>query len=141
MKTYRGPLDILPDNSIFVFGSNTQGRHGLGAALWARLNAGAIYGVPNSIQGNSYAIITKDISSKPYKSMNKDFIIIQIEILYNYCHNNNGKSFLVAYMDKPNLNGYTPQEMVDMFKAAAPHGNYHFIPSNIIFEESFAKLF
>lgn len=45
---------------IFVFGSNTAGRHGKGAALFARKNFGAIYGRGEGIQGLSYAIPTKD---------------------------------------------------------------------------------
>jgi len=45
---------------IFVFGSNLAGRHGKGAALHARKNWGAIYGVGEGIQGQSYAIPTKD---------------------------------------------------------------------------------
>lgn len=45
---------------IFVFGSNLAGRHGKGAALYARQHHGAIYGQGNGPQGNSYAIPTKD---------------------------------------------------------------------------------
>lgn len=45
---------------IFVFGSNLAGRHGKGAALFARRNHGAIYGQGVGRQGNSYAIPTKD---------------------------------------------------------------------------------
>lgn len=47
-------------NRIFVFGSNLAGRHGKGAALYARENHGAIYGIGVGRQGNSYAIPTKD---------------------------------------------------------------------------------
>lgn len=46
--------------TIFVFGSNLAGRHGLGAALFARNNHGAIYGQGQGLQGMSYAIPTKD---------------------------------------------------------------------------------
>jgi hypothetical protein len=46
---------------IFVFGSNRQGRHGKGAALEARLKHGAVYGQAEGLQGNSYAIVTKDL--------------------------------------------------------------------------------
>lgn len=46
--------------AIFVFGSNLAGRHGKGAALHARKHCGAIYGQPEGLQGNSYAIPTKD---------------------------------------------------------------------------------
>lgn len=45
--------------AIFVFGSNLAGRHGKGAALWARQNRGAIYGQGEGVQGNSYGIPTK----------------------------------------------------------------------------------
>ena len=34
----------LEPNQIFVFGSNTQGRHGKGAALTAKNKFGAVYG-------------------------------------------------------------------------------------------------
>ena len=46
-------------NPVFVFGSNLAGRHGKGAALWARQHRGAIYGQGHGIQGDSYAIPTK----------------------------------------------------------------------------------
>lgn len=45
---------------IFVFGSNLAGRHGKGAALWARQHRGAIYGQCCGLQGQSYGIPTKD---------------------------------------------------------------------------------
>lgn len=45
---------------VFVFGSNLAGRHGKGAALFARQHHGAIYGQGEGLQGNSYAIPTKD---------------------------------------------------------------------------------
>ena len=44
---------------IFVFGSNTAGRHGKGAALFAREHHGAVYGNGSGLQGNSYAIPTR----------------------------------------------------------------------------------
>jgi hypothetical protein len=46
---------------IFVFGSNREGRHGKGAALTAVRKHGAIRGQPSDLQGNSYAIITKEL--------------------------------------------------------------------------------
>lgn len=48
------------DNLIFVFGSNLAGRHGKGAALHARLEWGAGYGVGEGLTGRSYALPTKD---------------------------------------------------------------------------------
>jgi hypothetical protein len=46
--------------AIFVFGSNLAGRHGAGAALFAKNHRGAIYGVGKGPQGNAYGIPTKD---------------------------------------------------------------------------------
>lgn len=46
--------------AIFVFGSNLAGRHGKGDALTARQRHGAIYGQGEGLQGQSYAIPTKD---------------------------------------------------------------------------------
>lgn len=53
----------MAGRSIFVFGSNRQGIHGAGAALEAVRNHGAIYGQAAGFQGNSYAIITKELRS------------------------------------------------------------------------------
>lgn len=61
---YKGIITELPENGIFVFGSNTQGRHGKGAALLAKNKFGAIYGQAKGLQGQSYAIITKDLTKK-----------------------------------------------------------------------------
>lgn len=50
----------LNTNQIFVFGSNLAGRHGKGAALYARQHFGAQYGIGNGPTGRCYAIPTKD---------------------------------------------------------------------------------
>ena len=60
MKFYKG--NIKPeDNVIMVFGSNPEGRHGAGAASIALSRFGAIYGQGEGLQGNSYALPTKDL--------------------------------------------------------------------------------
>ena len=50
----------LKKNEIFVFGSNTAGRHGAGAALQAKMHFGAQYGVGEGFTGMCYAIPTLD---------------------------------------------------------------------------------
>ena len=50
----------LKPNEIFVFGSNTAGRHGAGAALCARLDFGARYGIGEGLTGQCYALPTLD---------------------------------------------------------------------------------
>lgn len=46
-----------PDE-IFVFGSNLDGAHGAGAALFARTHCGAELGVGEGLTGQSYALPT-----------------------------------------------------------------------------------
>jgi hypothetical protein len=45
---------------VFVFGSNELGKHGAGAAKYAVIKYGAVYGKAFGMQGNSFAIPTKD---------------------------------------------------------------------------------
>lgn len=134
MKTYKAPITTLAKNEVFVFGSNTEGRHGAGAALWAKLNAGAIYGRAEGRQGNSYAIVTKNLKKKIHPSILRGDILKAIGKFYKYTYNHKSKIFLVAYTNKPNLNGYTPKQMAEMFATCAP------FPDNVIFEKSFLPL-
>jgi hypothetical protein len=134
-KTYKGNINHLESNQIFVFGSNTEGRHGKGAALVAKLKFGAIYGQSEGLQGQSYGIITKDLTKPRYKpSRTKGQIIEQINKLYEFARNNPDKEFFIAYKGGGvNLNIYTSPEMAEMFAIED-------IPDNIIFEEEFEKL-
>lgn len=49
------------NNRIFVFGSNTSGVHGAGAALTAYQKHGARHGIGYGLCGQSFAIPTKDM--------------------------------------------------------------------------------
>ena len=84
MKHYTG--NIIPEpNTIFVFGSNPEGRHGAGAAKVAREKFGAIYGQGEGMQGHAYALPTKDLRVKEnngYRSISKEQIIENIKKLY-----------------------------------------------------------
>ena len=54
---------ITPDaNTIFVFGSNPEGIHGAGAAKTAVDKFGAKYSQGEGLQGNAYALPTKDLN-------------------------------------------------------------------------------
>ncbi len=135
MRTYKGEIYFLRKNQIFVFGSNTQGRHGKGAALTALKVFGAINGQAEGLQGRSYAIITKDLTKKIHPSRTKEQIIEQIKKLYDFAIKNPTLEFLIAYRaDNQNLNAYSSQDMADMFGSLI-------IPDNIVFEENFSKLF
>lgn len=132
-KTYQGVIISLPPNGIFVYGANTEGRHGLGAAKVAREKFGAIYG-KTGLQGQSYGIITKDLRATSHPSVSIEAITKQIGDLYRFAETRQDLEFYVAYSGKgKNLNNYTPREMADMF-ASFP------IPNNMVFEEEFSKL-
>lgn len=134
MKTYKGFITSLPDNGIFVFGSNTQGRHGKGSALIAKQKFGAIYGKAKGSQGNSYAIVTKDLTKFKHPSIDKEEILRQIKILYYRAEFTPQLDYYIAYNGNGiNLNNYSNEEMANMFSSFE-------IPKNIIFEEEFAKL-
>lgn len=51
--------------AVFVFGSNTQGIHGAGAAKEAVKHWGARWGIGQGLEGRSYAIPTKDAQLCP----------------------------------------------------------------------------
>lgn len=53
-------IDTLPDDDIFVFGSNTDGDHCGGAARVALKRFGAVNGQAEGPQGRSYAIPTME---------------------------------------------------------------------------------
>lgn len=56
----KGPSSITVDDMIFVFGSNTGGYHGGGAARFAHKEKGAVWGEGIGHFGQSYAIPTKE---------------------------------------------------------------------------------
>ena len=133
VSSYTG--DIIPEeNTIFVFGSNPEGRHGAGAAKVAKEQFGAKYGVGEGLTGNAYALPTKDLRVKQNKSLRSippKQIVESIKKLYETAKQNPDKQFKVAYRntDKASLNGYTGIEMIDMFLEAGP------IPSNVVFSK------
>ncbi len=128
---------ITPDeNTIFVFGSNPEGRHGAGAAKVAREKFGAVYGQGEGLQGNSYALPTKDLRIKEnrgLRSISPEQITENIRKMYEVARQNPNRRFKVAYtnnLNETSLNGYTGAEMIEMFKNAGP------IPSNVMFSEN-----
>lgn len=99
---------------VFVFGSNLAGRHGAGAAFFARKNHGAIYGQGIGLQGNSYGIPTKDhrihtlplVQIQPYVAQFIEFAKAYPEITFNVTRVGCG------------LAGYRDSDIAPMFKVA-----------------------
>lgn len=135
---YTGNI-VNDGNTIFIFGSNPEGRHGAGAAKVAREQFGAKYGVGEGITGNSYALPTKDLRVKTnngFRSISPKDIIDNIKKLYETAKSIPSKQFKVAYrngMNERTLNGYTGEELVSFFKAAGE------LPKNIQISEEWSK--
>ena len=131
--------DIVPtEDIIFVFGSNPEGRHGAGAAKYARMYFGAVYGQGEGLQGNSYAIPTKDLrvtANHGYKSISPDRIKDSVRRMYDCARKHPDKRFMVAYRNtyRPSLNGYTGIEMIRIFLDAGP------IPENVWFSDEWKR--
>lgn len=101
-------------NKIFVFGSNLAGRHGAGAALFARQYHGAIYGKGVGIQGNSYALPTKD---EHLRSLPLGEIKTYVDQFLSYAEYHSELEFIVTRIGC-GLAGYTDDDIRPMFDAA-----------------------
>lgn len=101
---------------IFVFGSNTEGRHGKGAAKTALQRHGAIYGQAEGLQGNSYAIITKEL--RPGKNkVSIDTINLQVKIFIMFALDHPELEFEVTRIGC-GLAGFKDHEIGPMFEDA-----------------------
>lgn len=123
-------IQSLPANGIFVFGSNTEGRHGKGAALTAKTNFGAVYGQAKGLQGRSYAIVTKNLT-KGEKSIPLSEIGLQIRDFYEFAASNSNLKFYVTKLGS-SLAGYTPNEIRGLFIGAGVK------PENVILPREYS---
>lgn len=110
----------------FVFGSNESGRHGAGAAKFAREQKGAVYGLGQGPSGDSYALPTMDWKIRP----------LPTEVIQHYINR-----FIVFARYNPNvifqvtavgcgLGGHYHKDIAPMFKHA---------PQNCLFDELWAE--
>lgn len=106
---------------VWVFGSNEAGRHGKGAALAALKQHGAIYGQGRGLQGNSYAIPTKDrnIKTRPLAD-----IYVDVREFIKFAEANPDMWFFVTRIGC-GLAGYQDHQIAPMFKGA---------PDNCVYE-------
>ena len=116
MRTYHDNSIVtsLPDNYIFVFGSNRAGRHGKGAALTAKRKFGAIEGTGYGLQGKSFGIPTKD----------RRLSVLPLSAISSYC-----SKLIALAKETPDviyfvteigcgLAGYSPKDIAPLFKGA-----------------------
>lgn len=98
---------------IFVFGSNTEGRHGKGAAKEALDYWGAKYGQARGLQGNSYAIVTKSLKLGK-RSVTLKSIESQVERLNRVVLQNPDCVFIISPLGT-SLAGFTVDEIKGIF--------------------------
>lgn len=116
------------NKTIFVFGSNTEGKHGKGTALIAIKYYGAIYGQAHGFQGSSYAIVTKNLS-KGLRSVSLEDIKEQIDELYCFVISNPEYNYIITPVGC-GLAGYTIDEIKPLFDTAV-------WPVNVFFSSAF----
>jgi len=125
MKWYT--KDDNDGTNIFVFGSNLAGRHGAGAAKDAKRFWHARHGVGNGIQGQAYAIPTKNahLGKLPLAAIKK-FVDEFIEFARRHSDNR----FLVTEIGC-GLAGYTVQSMAPLFRNC---------PDNCVLPDEFIRV-
>jgi len=104
----------LKPNEVFVFGSNESGFHSLGAALFARNNFGAVYGVGHGYTGQCYALPTKD---KKVRTMRLSIIAIYVLNFIKKAEQNPDKIHLVTKIGC-GLASLTAEQIAPMFLEA-----------------------
>lgn len=104
------------ENEIFVFGSNLAGRHGKGAALYARRFHGAIYGRGEGLQGSSYALPTKD---EYLRTLPLDTIATHIATFLEFALARPDLTFKVTAIGT-GLAGYSPRQIAPLFDLPPP---------------------
>ena len=101
-------------DKIFVFGSNLAGRHGKGAALYAKLHHGAEPGIGWGPTGNAYAIPTKD---RRLRVLPLNKISGWVGNFLMYAQHNPHLTFEVTRIGC-GLAGYTDEQIAPMFEKA-----------------------
>lgn len=120
-------------SEIFVFGSNTEGRHGAGAAKAAREQHGAIYGRGEGLQGQSYAIPTKGTrldAPGRLKTLPLDAIAAHVATFIRFAESRPDLTFRLTPIGC-GLAGYKPYQIAPMFARA---------PSNIVMPDEFESI-
>jgi hypothetical protein len=97
---------------IFVFGSNLAGRHGKGAALFALKERGAKYGQAFGMQGQSFAIPTKNERFRP---LPLDEIEYYVRTFLDFARARPDLTFQLTPIGC-GLAGFSPEQIAPMFK-------------------------
>lgn len=104
-------------NMIFVFGSNRSGIHGAGAARFAAVHKGAVYGVGEGPTGTSYALPTK---GHQITEISLDEVTQHVEKFLAYAATHSHMNFQVTQVGC-GLGGFTKEQIAPLFKDATPN--------------------
>lgn len=117
----------MKSNEIFVFGSNLAGRHGKGSALEAVRRHGAIRGQGVGLQGNSFAIPTKDERLRVLLLYQIEFYVAN---LIDFAERHPELTFRCVAIGCGEA-GYTPQQIAPLFRGA---------PENVLLPPEFLAI-
>ncbi|MFT4135923.1 hypothetical protein [Microbacterium sp.] len=114
-------IESLAPGEIFVFGSNSYGAHGGGAARFAYDRFGAVWGQAEGLQGRSYGI---DTMSGPvvFEEQAARFVRFAVE--------HPELRFLVTEVGC-GIAGYASEDVADFFAGA---------PDNVVLPDSFVRV-
>lgn len=129
MQASPNHITKLKPNEVFVFGSNTLGIHGAGAALFAKQNFGAVQGVGIGLTGQCYAFPTKDGN---LQTLHHRALLAQAQTFAEVVRYYKDKHFLVT-MVGCGLAGRNPRYMAPLFRDVANLPNV-FLPKSFIEE-------
>jgi hypothetical protein len=136
MKTTPENITTLKPNQIFVFGSNTAGIHGKGAARVAQRSFGAVKGVSEGPTGRCYAIPTRVYGGRDGQHWKVRFSPVRLVEIHRSIHR-----FLDYAQKHPELEflvtkigcgfaGYDFEDMADIFSREE-------VPPNVVLPKEF----
>lgn len=107
---------------IFVFGSNRQGRHGKGSALEAVKRHGAIRGQGEGLQGQSYAIPTREVRGGVFHNLSRGRIAYHVNVFLDFAEKHPEMQFNLVPIGCGNA-GYSPAEIAPLFRRRTANVN------------------
>ncbi len=114
-------IKTLKENEIYVFGSNLSGIHGAGSAKFAKENFGAVEGVSFGLEGQSFAVPTKD---KYIGTMHTYQIKPYVDQFITFAKTRPDLTYYVVEIGCL-LGGHTPKDIAPLFKAAVDIENIY----------------
>jgi len=121
MRVTNDKITELKPNEIFVFGSNTAGIHGAGAAKLAYDKFGAKLGIGFGLEGQTFALPSKN---DKIITMSLPEIQNYVRLFIEYAKTKPELTFLVTEIGC-GLAGLTPKQVAPLFKDAVEVENIH----------------